>query len=745
MFAPTTGTVDYFCCDIYVQRSTDNDAARKSTRWHSVDSLDELRMWEAKLFTFFSNKIGRYIWNREPFVVFANMRGKVPRLSGQMVHGDAIDDEWLAVWLLREASRQFPELVISVRDADGEFLLAEAAMYIPHWLTPENSQNRAWLLWLTENIGKGRLHIVPLHMIEISTGVESEFIGLDTALTAVIGGSDITLASTATEKAAFERLAAYPEKLKESMHSARCILPEAIAKTIAQHPQLVSAATELFYGHDTAQIKACGRIKAFPQEPSVSTTVTFNRVQYAKLASHGLPPLVGYKLPPAQSPEFKASSLGMKLACGFEILNNEQPGPLSERRRHAQVEKDEGVDKALFEFMQKLTQTGYFDGLVVTSASFDKRHKQAAQYFAECKREQASISVDNFTRQAALSFADAFLQTEQSDFEGIVCDDTASDEDDSWLSLHPDELDALMCKADAVLRETSQEDHGPQLASVGGRDGNDDGSAIEGMYAGDKDAAQSLQGILNKFEAFLVADSGIEGAELNSDDSDGSEFLESSDEDIDLDADGIIQALMKAVDANDRDEMAKQGGSRDNSITGNNARSAINRDFGNGNDQPVHSNVIADDVDNGTVFGNTRQQYMQLDGKHAFQDGQGSVDMSLVALMDAMDKELSASNVGQSFVRVPWADKSSNNKGKGKGKEIDFDDDIPDVDVDLNLVENIVESFRAQEGLPGPAGTILQQFGIHLPRIDDDNNDNNDDDDYTRGSTDSRHMDEMMQ
>lgn len=75
------------------------------------------------------------------------------------------------------------------------------------------------------------------------------------------------------------------------------------------------------------------------------------------------------------------------------------------------------------------------------------------------------------------------------------------------------------------------------------------------------------------------------------------------------------------------------------------------------------------------------------------------------AAMDAMDFELAASNVGKSF-----ACHGSRPKEVQDG----------DVDVDFNLVGNIVESFRAQEGLPGPAGTLLGQFGIHLPRIESD-------------------------
>jgi hypothetical protein len=34
-------------------------------------------------------------------------------LEGRMRIGDSVDDEWLVVWLLREVSRKWPELIIS--------------------------------------------------------------------------------------------------------------------------------------------------------------------------------------------------------------------------------------------------------------------------------------------------------------------------------------------------------------------------------------------------------------------------------------------------------------------------------------------------------------------------------------------------------------------------------------------------------------------------------------------------------
>jgi hypothetical protein len=63
-------------------------------------------------------------------------------LHGLTNYGDSVEDEWLIVYILRELSNRFPQLWIKVVDADGEFLLAEAANALPRWLTPEIADNR---------------------------------------------------------------------------------------------------------------------------------------------------------------------------------------------------------------------------------------------------------------------------------------------------------------------------------------------------------------------------------------------------------------------------------------------------------------------------------------------------------------------------------------------------------------------------------------------------------------------------
>lgn len=48
----------------------------------------------------------------------------------------------MVVFVLREISKHIPGSIVRVQDNDGEFLLIEAADYIPSWLDPDNSDNR---------------------------------------------------------------------------------------------------------------------------------------------------------------------------------------------------------------------------------------------------------------------------------------------------------------------------------------------------------------------------------------------------------------------------------------------------------------------------------------------------------------------------------------------------------------------------------------------------------------------------
>ena len=90
-----------------------------------------------------------------PFAAPPNSGDGGPCLWGRLTFGDAVDDEWLAVWLLRGLTAALPPgTAARAWDEDGEFVLIEAAEALPKWVRPEAVADRVW--W-----AGGALHLVP--------------------------------------------------------------------------------------------------------------------------------------------------------------------------------------------------------------------------------------------------------------------------------------------------------------------------------------------------------------------------------------------------------------------------------------------------------------------------------------------------------------------------------------------------------------------------------------------------------
>jgi hypothetical protein len=56
-----------------------------------------------------------WLWNKDSWelkVISQTQSQEGGRLEGRMRVGDAVDDEWLVVYLLREVSKRWPELII---------------------------------------------------------------------------------------------------------------------------------------------------------------------------------------------------------------------------------------------------------------------------------------------------------------------------------------------------------------------------------------------------------------------------------------------------------------------------------------------------------------------------------------------------------------------------------------------------------------------------------------------------------
>lgn len=101
----------------------------------------------------------------------------------------------------------------------------------------------------------------------------------------------------------------------------------------------------------------------------------------------------------------------------------------------------------------------------------------------------------------------------------------------------------------------------------------------------------------------------------------------------------------------------------------------------------------------------------------------------MAAVIAAMEQELRSSgalslddNLGPSGKRAVKAHRSHNDKDDDKNHpdaddEQDSQEDGEEIDIDYNLAKNILESFKSQAGLAGPAGNILGLMGMgSLPR-----------------------------
>src|ERR1700691_4056524 len=100
-------------------------------------------------------------------------------LRGLTNYGDSLEDEWLIVYILKELSKQFPDLWIKTVDTDGEFLLIEAANALPRWLNPEIADNRvccdigARHIDAQANVPQVWIHNSALRIIPLSTALAS--------------------------------------------------------------------------------------------------------------------------------------------------------------------------------------------------------------------------------------------------------------------------------------------------------------------------------------------------------------------------------------------------------------------------------------------------------------------------------------------------------------------------------------------------------------------------------------------
>ncbi|NXH94335.1 ECD protein, partial [Pachycephala philippinensis] len=455
--------------------------------------------------------------------------GETPaHIGGTTLFGDNVEDEWFIVYLVREITREFPGLAARIDDNDGEFLLIEAADFLPKWLNPENSENRVFFY-------KGELHIIPLlETPEQDCDLSAPCPTIPQALALLSTRSEEFLAAEPIRAAVNKRIDGYPEKMQASLHRARCFLPAGIVAVLRQRPSLVAAAVQAFYLRDPGDLRACRRpFSTFPAEQRVMALVTFTRCLYAQLVQQKFVPdrRSGYTLPSPSHPQYRAYELGMKLAHGFEILCSKSSKVAPDAKRNV-------LSGPLWErFLRSLKEKDYFKGEMEGSAKYQELLHMAEDHFQQSVAvPESSVEVSPGDEILTL------LKTTSIDLKEFEREAAClpPEDDDSWLDITPDALDQMLKETrNESLPSTNEEEQKYDLETVAesmkafvSKVSSHEGAEMP-WSSDESHVTFDVDSFTNALDRILGADS----EELDSDDLDEEEEFDFSDgDDEDLDA-----------------------------------------------------------------------------------------------------------------------------------------------------------------------------------------------------------------
>ncbi|XP_023229269.1 protein ecdysoneless homolog [Centruroides sculpturatus] len=370
----------------------------------SRDDLTRKHLLERYLEEYIANLgpyLINYIWQNEPFrlsIVHNDTEEMPAHLEGSTKFGDNIEDEWFIVFLLMQLTKEDEHLVVKVKDNDGEFLLIEAAESLPKWLNPDTSENRVYIY-------RQNINIISSTQVPAQSSVPTEKPKISDCIKAVVSTSCPTKASQAIQQAIKYRIKGY----------------------------VINFITDL---------SACRVMKYFPPETRVMAQVTFTRCLYAQLIQQQYSPdrRVGWNMPSPTSPDFKSHDLGMKLACGFEILvaNTEQSSKIN---LTLPEDVDFSGDNRWMRYLQTLTDKGYFRGELEGSLLYQKLLKEAKYFYCE---NFVKTSKNDFLTPGAKILH--LLETLSINYEELKEEEKMlkPPDDDSWLEIKPEELDKLL-------------------------------------------------------------------------------------------------------------------------------------------------------------------------------------------------------------------------------------------------------------------------------------------------------------
>lgn len=364
-----------------------------------------------------------------------------PFLHGTTRFGDCIQDEWFIVFLLRHITLHIEGAVATVYDNDGDVLLIEAAMALPTWLDPSNSEHRVGLY-------QGKAHIIPLPRTPAELMQIPAKLTIERAIDIIRQPVISTVAEDGVQQAIEDRLVDKPE-----LHRARCTLPSRAAYVLLRHPQLLPLAVEAFYLRDPAGLKACAAMSTFPPVSSTKVVLPFTRTTYAQTVSQKFYAPKAFRLPPvSQKKEYHAAELGMKVACGLEMLYHDHHGDEASQQETTMTPERQSAFK---QFLTRLTRLGYFRNERPGSRLHKQLTEQARQQFLQSVASKEDVEAGSYVFSNVRQTIDDTLETfsEESLKDELEAKKDEAEDDESWMNVDPKQLEELLMQRMGRMQE----------------------------------------------------------------------------------------------------------------------------------------------------------------------------------------------------------------------------------------------------------------------------------------------------
>ncbi|KAG5931476.1 hypothetical protein E4U59_000279 [Claviceps monticola] len=572
-------------------------------------TLETLRKAAVELCQSLSNC---YIWQRDEFSVELKISHGLMFLYGITDYGEAIEDEWLIVYILRELTRSFPSLWVRVADTDGEFLLIEAANTLPDWISPEVDENRVWL-------HHAKLHIIPLHGESDHKNKDTGKLSLRHAVEFLRQTPNALLYSYSTENEAFYRLQKYPSFVEFSSHHALVTVPRRVAYVLHTLPKSIAMAIEMFYLRDAISLQHVmseSSTLMFPPNDLVTISAHFSKTLFAQLRSQQFEPPPRWRRffstlssnPASAASHISSSQLdtGMKITIGYEML-----AKVAKASKHRVV-------RELDILLQDLLQDG-----------------------------------------------DEALPTD-TDIEAWR--DSQRNDDDSWLNI---------AFSDFEQKLETRPANWPEKAPAAN-------SSADGQV--------DIQKIVSRFEEFLHDEkAGVDGVSFDDIvDDDNAD----ADDEISAKSDGDTSSEREIVefDENTFAQLITNLMSPTHSVAAN----AV----GNGLGRPIDDAL--------PVARGNKSEINEM--QHLNAQFEAELKHHGALKLDHSDSPCAReTNQTHSHRRLGQPSGSSSAAS-----------DTGAINVDFHLAQNILESFKSQAGMAGPASNLLGMMGITLPRDEED-------------------------